>query len=106
MGCAVTLFLLQTALTPSQGFRRFMSRALIQRSRIELVVPFSAGGATDVIARLVAQLVSNTLGQSVIVQNKAGAMGAIGSEYVARRRPMAIPCWSTAGFIFFAVEVV
>ena len=52
--------------------------------QIELVVPFPAGGATDVIARMVAQKVSDTLGQPVVVQNRTGATGAIGSEYVAR----------------------
>ena len=55
--------------------------------QIELVVPFPAGGATDVIARMVAQKVSDTLGQPVIVQNRTGATGAIGSELVARAAP-------------------
>lgn len=54
---------------------------------IELVVPFPAGGATDVIGRLVAQLVSEELGQPIVVQNRSGATGAIGSEYVARAAP-------------------
>jgi tripartite-type tricarboxylate transporter receptor subunit TctC len=54
---------------------------------IELVVPFPAGGATDVIARLAAQRVSERTGQPVVIQNKAGATGAIGSEYVARAVP-------------------
>ena len=54
---------------------------------IELVVPFPAGGATDVIARLAAAAVSEKTGQPVVIQNKAGATGAIGSEYVARATP-------------------
>jgi tripartite-type tricarboxylate transporter receptor subunit TctC len=54
---------------------------------IELVVPFPAGGATDVIARLAAQSISEKTGQLVVIQNKAGATGAIGSEYVARATP-------------------
>jgi tripartite-type tricarboxylate transporter receptor subunit TctC len=54
---------------------------------IELVVPFPAGGATDVIARLAAQAVTEKTGQAVVIQNKAGATGAIGSEYVARAAP-------------------
>ena len=57
------------------------------QQQIELVVPFPAGGATDVIARMVAQKVSDTLGQPVVVQNRTGATGAIGSEYVARATP-------------------
>jgi tripartite-type tricarboxylate transporter receptor subunit TctC len=55
--------------------------------RIDLVVPFPAGGATDVIARLAAQLVFEKTGQPVIVQNKAGATGEVGSEYVSRADP-------------------
>jgi len=54
---------------------------------IELVVPFPAGGATDVIARLAAQSITEKTGQLVVIQNKAGATGAIGSEYVARATP-------------------
>jgi tripartite-type tricarboxylate transporter receptor subunit TctC len=51
---------------------------------LKIVVPFSAGGSTDTVARIVADKLSGLLGQSVIVDNKAGAGGAIGSEYVAR----------------------
>lgn len=54
---------------------------------VELVIPFAAGGATDVIGRMVAQTVSEKWGQPVIVQNRAGATGAIGSEYVTRAAP-------------------
>ena len=54
---------------------------------VELVIPFAAGGATDVIARMVGQIVSEKWGQPIIIQNKAGATGAIGSEYVARAAP-------------------
>ena len=52
--------------------------------QIELVVPFPAGGGADVGARMVAQIASDSLGQPVVIQNKGGATGAIGSEYVAR----------------------
>ena len=55
--------------------------------RIELVVPFPAGGTTDVIARLAGQMVFEKTGQPVIVQNKSGATGEVGSEYVARANP-------------------
>jgi len=54
---------------------------------LKIVVPFSAGGSTDTVARIVAEKLSGLLGQSVIVDNKAGAGGAIGSEYVARSAP-------------------
>jgi tripartite-type tricarboxylate transporter receptor subunit TctC len=55
--------------------------------QIELVVPFPAGGTTDIIARLAAQLVWEKTGQAVVVENKAGATGEIGSEDVARAKP-------------------
>jgi tripartite-type tricarboxylate transporter receptor subunit TctC len=55
--------------------------------QVELVVPFPAGGGADVSARMVAQVASESWGQPVIIQNKAGATGAIGSEYVARATP-------------------
>lgn len=51
---------------------------------ITIVVPVAAGGGNDAMARLVAQRLSVVIGQPVIVENKAGASGAIASEYVAR----------------------
>jgi Uncharacterized protein conserved in bacteria len=54
---------------------------------LKLVVPFAAGGATDAIARFVADRISRDLGQPVVVDNRAGANGAIGSELVARSEP-------------------
>jgi tripartite-type tricarboxylate transporter receptor subunit TctC len=54
---------------------------------IKLVVPFPAGGATDTTARLVAQRLQASLGQSVIVENQGGAGGTIGSRQVARATP-------------------
>jgi tripartite-type tricarboxylate transporter receptor subunit TctC len=56
-------------------------------ANVELVVLFPAGGTTDVIARLVAQYVSQKWGRAIVVTNKAGATGAIGSEFVARAKP-------------------
>jgi len=51
---------------------------------IRIVVPYTPGGLTDVLARLVAQKASVTLGQSIVVENKPGAGTAIGADFVAR----------------------
>src|SRR6188768_843393 len=54
---------------------------------IKLVVPYAAGGPTDVLGRLVAEFLGRDLKQATIVENKAGAQGAIGAEAVARAEP-------------------
>jgi tripartite-type tricarboxylate transporter receptor subunit TctC len=54
---------------------------------IKLVVPYAAGGPTDVLGRLVADYLGRDLKQTTIVENKAGAQGAIGAEAVARAEP-------------------
>ena len=53
---------------------------------IQLIVPVSAGGGTDVMARTVGQKVSELLGQPVVVENRTGAGGNIGVEYVAKAK--------------------
>jgi tripartite-type tricarboxylate transporter receptor subunit TctC len=54
---------------------------------IRLVVPFGPGGPTDVAARLVSQLVQASLGQSVVIENRTGAGGALGTKAVAAADP-------------------
>ncbi|WP_459616514.1 Bug family tripartite tricarboxylate transporter substrate binding protein [Bordetella sp. 2513F-2] len=53
---------------------------------IKLIVPFPPGGTTDILARLMAEGMGKQLGQAVIVENRAGASGMIGSEYVVKAR--------------------
>lgn len=54
---------------------------------IRIVVPFPPGGTTDVVARLVSQRLSTTLGQSTVIENRAGAGGTTGSDLVAKSPP-------------------
>ncbi len=54
---------------------------------IRLIVPFPAGGPTDIVARIVAANMSSTLGQNLVVENRDGATGTIGSQVVARAAP-------------------
>lgn len=60
------------------------AQAAFPERPVTLVVPFAAGGSTDVVARVIAEKMSEDLGQQVIVQNVAGAGGSLGAGNVAR----------------------
>lgn len=51
---------------------------------IRMIVPFPAGGTTDIVARIVAQRMAESMGQPVLVENRGGAGGAIGADVVAK----------------------
>jgi tripartite-type tricarboxylate transporter receptor subunit TctC len=67
---------------------------------IKLVVPYAAGGPTDVLGRLVGEYLGRDIKQPVIVENKAGAQGAIAAEMVARSEPDGYTLFVTAASIF------
>lgn len=70
-------------LLPVLGAPQAWSQSYPNRS-VKMVIPLAAGGATDALARIVAQKLSESWGQQVVIENRAGAGGNIGSEFVAR----------------------
>ena len=88
MGFARRLVVLTTGLLALSLSCSTPTRAQEFPSRIvRLVVAFPPGGPTDFVARLIADKLKGSLGQAVIIENKPGANGAIGAEYVARAEP-------------------
>jgi tripartite-type tricarboxylate transporter receptor subunit TctC len=77
----VFLFFLTIVFAPLSFGQAFPSKP------IHLIAPFAPGGALDLIARGVGAKLTESLGQPVVVENRAGASGAIGSEVVARSAP-------------------
>ncbi|MGH6751920.1 MAG: Bug family tripartite tricarboxylate transporter substrate binding protein, partial [Bradyrhizobium sp.] len=67
---------------------------------IKLIVPYAAGGPTDVLGRLVGDYLGRDLKQTVVVENKAGAQGAIGAEAAARSEPDGYTLFFTAASLF------
>jgi len=54
---------------------------------IRVIVPFAAGGTTDILARLFGQRLTETLGVSILVENRGGGGGSIGADLVAKAPP-------------------
>ena len=69
---------------------------------VRIVVPFAAGGATDVVARLLAQKLQDVWGQPVVVDDRAGAGGNIGADAVAKSAPDGYTLLMTSGSIVTA----
>src|SRR3954469_18589881 len=66
---------------------------------IKLVIPYAAGGPTDIFGRLLAEYLGKDLKQSVFVENKGGAQGAIGAEMVAHAAPDGYTLLGTSGSV-------
>ena len=77
----VAMILATLGIVPTASGEEFPSRP------ITWVVPFTPGGITDTNARIVAEELSRLLGQSVLIDNRGGAGGTVGTEQVARARP-------------------
>src|SRR5258706_9273764 len=73
VGCTLALSFTATAQYPAKPVR--------------VVVPFPAGGPTDIVGRTIGQKLNETLGQPVIIDNRAGAGGVTATEYAAKATP-------------------
>src|SRR5689334_9049066 len=92
---AVTAFAFGlVAMAPQGRAAEYPTRA------IKLIVPYAAGGPTDVLGRLVGDYLGRDLKQTVVVENKAGAQGAIGAEAAARSEPDGYTLFFTAASLF------
>jgi tripartite-type tricarboxylate transporter receptor subunit TctC len=78
---AATMALAAGSMVGPAGAQDFPSKP------ITIVVPFGPGTTNDIIARLIGQDMTATLGQSIVVENRAGATGNIAADYVAKSRP-------------------
>ena len=76
-----------TALALAAAAGGATAHAAYPEQPIKIVVPFTPGGATDSVARLLASKLAGKLGQPVIIENRPGASTVIGAEAVARARP-------------------
>jgi tripartite-type tricarboxylate transporter receptor subunit TctC len=81
LGCLYLIVALALALSPQAFAQDYPART------IKMIVPTGAGGITDILARLVAKSLTDQLGQPVIIENRPGAGGTIGTRSVAQAEP-------------------
>ena len=75
------------ALIPAAAGAQTMDAAAYPSRAVRLVVPYAPGGVSDIIGRVLAQKMTETLGQSMVVENRAGAGGMVGTGAVAKSAP-------------------
>lgn len=84
LGAASTGLTLSSVLAPSNTYAQ---SAPWPRKNINYLVPFPAGGSTDILARLLSQRLGPALGTTIVIDNKGGAGGSVGSEIASRAAP-------------------
>ena len=95
VSAAVCAALGSTALAPAMA-----QEAAFPSKPITLVIPFPPGGATDVLGRLIGKKLGDKLGQSVVIDNRAGAGTVIGATSVARAAPDGYTLLMSSGTTF------
>ena len=81
LACSTLIGVALTAVTAVQAQTAFPAKA------IRIVVPFAAGGTSDILARTIGQKLTESWGQPVVVENRAGANGNVGADHVAKSAP-------------------
>ena len=94
-----SLILAMIAVAATSGFAGSAAAQSFPSRPITMIVPFAAGGPTDVIARVVGERMGQSLGQPVVIENVTGAGGTIAAGRVARAVPdgytLDLATWST-----------
>jgi tripartite-type tricarboxylate transporter receptor subunit TctC len=85
--CAAVLTAVFLSITTMSAMAQTNAAANFPERQVRIVVPFPAGGASDIVTRLFAKELGETWKQTVLVENKPGASGHLGGQYVANAKP-------------------